>query len=134
MHRNLTFRNQYWKIIWKKASQSRRFPVCVQSVVRTIYRRMERCGLRALNFSNISDDELDRNVTEAAKDFPFCGEQMLKFLYNERGIKGVSRKLISDLRPKTPKTQTPKLQAPRLLVFSIIYVANSSQFLSPIVL
>ena len=62
---------------------------------------MERWGLRVLNFSNISDDELDRNVTEAAKDFPFCGEQMLKFLHKERGIKGVSQKLISDLRPKT---------------------------------
>ena len=54
---------------------------------RTIYRRMERYGLRALNFSNISDDELDQHVTEAAKDFPFCGEQMLKFLLKERGIK-----------------------------------------------
>ena len=38
---------------------------------RTIYRRMERYVLRALNFSNISDDELDRHVTEAAKDFLF---------------------------------------------------------------
>ena len=45
---------------------------------------------------------------------------MLKFLHKERGIKGVSRKLISDLRPQTPKTQT--------------IIANSSQFLSPNVL
>ena len=45
---------------------------------------------------------------------------MLKFLHKERGIKGVSRKLISDLRPQTPKTQT--------------FIANSSQFLSPNVL
>ena len=62
---------------------------------------MKRCGLGALNFSNISDNELDPNVTEAAKDFPFCGEQMLKFLHKESGIKGVSRKLISDLRLQT---------------------------------
>ena len=81
----------------------RRFPVCFQSVEGTIYRRMERCGLRALNFRNISDDELDRHLTEATKDFPFCGEQMLKFRYKERGINGVSRKLISDLRPQTPR-------------------------------
>lgn len=54
---------------------------------RTVYRIMERYGLRALNFSNISDDELDRVLTKAAKDFPFCGEQMLKFLLKERGIK-----------------------------------------------
>ena len=94
---------------------------------------MERPGLRALNFSNISDDELDRNVTEEAKDFPFCGEQMLKFLHKERGIKGVPQKLISDLRPKTPKTQSPKLQAPRFLFFNYLH-ANSSQFLSPNVL
>ena len=109
MHRNLTFRNRYWKIIWKRASQSRRFPVCFQSVKRTIYRKMERCGPRGLNFSNISDDELDRNVTEAAKDFPFYGEQMLKFLHRDRGIKGVSRKLISDLRPQTPETSGPSI-------------------------
>ena len=83
---------------------------------------MERCGPRALNFSNISDDELHRHLTEAAKDCPFCGEQMLKFLYKERGINGVSRKLISDLRPQTPKLQI------------IIYNANSSQLLSPNVL
>ena len=79
---------------------------------------MERCGLRALNFSNISDDELDLHLTEAAKDFPFCGEQMLKFLYKERGINEVSRKLISDLRPQTPKLQTPRIK-------KIIYIANS---------
>jgi len=61
---------------------------CMLSVSeRTIYRRMERYGLSALNFSNISDDELDQHVAEASKDFPFCGEQMLKFLLKERGIK-----------------------------------------------
>ena len=65
--------------------------------------------MRGLNFSNISDDELDRNVTEAAKDFPFYGEQMLKFLHRDRGIKGVSRKLISDLRPQTPETSGPSI-------------------------
>ena len=62
---------------------------------RTIYRRMDRYGLRALNFSNISDDKLDRSARDGSgkKYFPFCGEQILKFLHKERGIKGVSRKL-----------------------------------------
>ena len=60
------------EIIWKRASHLRRFPVCFQSVKRTIYRRMERCWLRALNSSNISDDELDQNVTETAKDENKC--------------------------------------------------------------
>jgi len=54
----------------------------------TIYLRMERyTRLRASNFSNISYDELDQHVTETSKDFPFCGEQMLKFLLKERNIK-----------------------------------------------
>ena len=34
---------------------------------RTIYRRMERYGLRALDFYNISDVELDRHVMESRK-------------------------------------------------------------------
>ena len=50
---------------------------CMLSVCeRTNYRGMERYGLRALNFINISDDELDQHVTEAAKEFPFCGERV----------------------------------------------------------
>ena len=120
-----------------------RFRVCFQSVKTTIYRRMERCGRRALNFSNISEDELDRNVTEAAKDFPFYGEQMLKFLHKERGIKGVSRKLISG--PQTSDLRPRKLR-PRNFIFLIlivyfvnifvliVHIVNSSQFLSPNVL
>lgn len=54
---------------------------------RTIYRRMERYGLRSLNFSDISDDELDHHITQLSKEFPFCGEGMLKFLLKDRGIK-----------------------------------------------
>ena len=66
---------------------------CMLSVSeRTIYRRMERYGLRALNFSNISDDELYQHVAE---DFPFFGEQMLKFLLKKSGIK-VQRMRLSD--------------------------------------
>ena len=54
---------------------------------RTIYRRMEKYGLRSHNFSNISDDDLDRHVRQVSEDFPFCGEQMLRFLLKERNIK-----------------------------------------------
>ena len=49
-------------------------------------------------------------MTEAAKDFPFCGEQMLNFLHKERGIKGVSRKLrfqTSDSENPDPETSDP---------------------------
>ena len=54
---------------------------------RTVYRRMEKYGLRSLNFSNIADDDLDCNVRQLSEDFPFCGESILKFLLAERGIK-----------------------------------------------
>ena len=82
MHWHLTFLNQYWKIICKRASQSRRFHVCFQSVKEQFIAEWKDTDLGL-----ISDDELDRHVTEASKDFPFCGEQMLKFLLKERGIK-----------------------------------------------
>ena len=54
---------------------------------RTVYRRMEKYGVRSLNFSNIADDDLDRNVRQLSEDFPFCGESIFKFLLAERGIK-----------------------------------------------
>ena len=37
----------------------------------------ERYGLRSLNFSNISDDDLDGHIRQLSKDFPFCGEQIV---------------------------------------------------------
>ena len=40
---------------------------------RTVYRRMERYGLRSLNFSNISDDDLDGHKRQLSKDFPLEG-------------------------------------------------------------
>ena len=54
---------------------------------RTVYRRMERYGLGSLNFSNISDDDLDGHKRQLSKDFPFYGGQMLKFRLKKRDIK-----------------------------------------------
>lgn len=54
---------------------------------RTIYRRMQSYGLSSLDFSDIRDDELDRHTADLSKDFPFCGEGMMKFLLQGRGIK-----------------------------------------------
>ena len=104
------------EIIWKRASHLRSFPVCFQSVERTIYRRMERCRLRALNSRNISDDELDRNVTETAKDENKCWNFFTKKEASKECHENWFR--TSDL--KTPKIQT--------------FIANSSQFVSPNVL
>ena len=44
------------------------------SIQRTIYCRMEKYELGSHNFSNISDNDLDRHLSEVSKDFPFCGE------------------------------------------------------------
>lgn len=54
---------------------------------KTIYRRKQCYRLSSLNFSDISDDELDHHTTEFSKYFPFCGEGMIKCLLKERGIK-----------------------------------------------
>ena len=53
----------------------------------TIYRRMQSYGLSSQDFSDVSYEELDNHITELSKDFPFCGEGMIKFLLQERGIK-----------------------------------------------
>jgi len=53
----------------------------------TIYSRMQSYGLSSLDFSVISDKDLDHHITELSKDFLFCGEGMIKFLLQERGIK-----------------------------------------------
>ena len=53
----------------------------------TVYRRMQYYGLSSHSFTVIGDNELDRHITELTKEFPFCGEGMLKYLLQERGIK-----------------------------------------------
>jgi hypothetical protein len=53
----------------------------------TIYRRMRSYGLSKLSFSDISDEELDVNVSAIAMEFPFCGETIFKQLLKGKGIK-----------------------------------------------
>ena len=53
----------------------------------TIYRRMRSYNLSKLDFSNISDAELDRHLAEIAHEFPHCGESMVKGILMQRGIK-----------------------------------------------
>ena len=53
----------------------------------TIYRRMRSYNLSKLDFSNISDGELDRHLVEIAHEFPHCGESMVKGILMQRGIK-----------------------------------------------
>ena len=44
---------------------------------RTVYRRMAQFSLSKNNFSSICDEDLDFTLSEIAKDYPRCGENML---------------------------------------------------------
>lgn len=53
---------------------------------RTIYRRMEKYGLKKCSFSGLSDNELDQRVKEFTQQFPSCGENMLRHLLSQSNI------------------------------------------------
>ena len=53
----------------------------------TIYGRMRSYGLSKLDFSEITDQQLDTKVSKIVQDFPFCGENMIKQLLLGKGIK-----------------------------------------------
>lgn len=53
----------------------------------TIYRRMRHYGLSKLEFSVISDEELDQQMAAITKDFPHCGEGMIKQILLQKNIK-----------------------------------------------
>ena len=44
-------------------------------------------NLSKLDFSDISDEQLDVYVRDIAKDFPLCGEVMIGQLLRGKGIK-----------------------------------------------
>lgn len=52
-----------------------------------IYLRMRSYDLSKLNFTDISDKQLDICVREIARDFPFCGESLFKQLLRTKGIR-----------------------------------------------
>ena len=52
-----------------------------------IYRRMRQYGLSKMDFSEISDDHLDREVKEITVEFPHSGEGLVKQMLLTRNIK-----------------------------------------------
>ena len=46
----------------------------------TIYRRMRYYELSKLEFSEISDEDLDRQMADITKEFPYFGEGLIKQL------------------------------------------------------
>ena len=53
----------------------------------TIYRRTRCYGLSKMEFSAITDEELDRQIDEITLRFPNCGQVLLKQLLAGRGVK-----------------------------------------------
>ena len=53
----------------------------------TIYRRMRQFGLSKVDFSDIPDEHLDRNIKEITLEFPHSGEGLLKQVLLMRNIK-----------------------------------------------
>ena len=53
----------------------------------TIYRRMRQYGLTKMEFSDVSDDELDKVISEITKEFLHCGEGLIKQLLLGKNIK-----------------------------------------------
>ena len=54
---------------------------------RTVYRRMAQFSLSKNNFSSICDEDLDFTLSEIAKDYPRCGENMLRQMLMVKGIR-----------------------------------------------
>lgn len=48
---------------------------------------MAQYGLSKMNFSEISDNDLDLKLGEILKDFPLCGENLLRQMITLKGIR-----------------------------------------------
>ncbi|CAG2190212.1 unnamed protein product [Mytilus edulis] len=53
---------------------------------RTVYRRMAIYDLSKTSFSEMKDNDLDRNLIEIIRDFPQCGETFLRIMLKRKGI------------------------------------------------
>ena len=53
----------------------------------TVYRRMGRYSLSQLQFTEITENELDEVVEEITMEYPSCGDGLLKQILADRGIK-----------------------------------------------
>lgn len=54
---------------------------------RTIYRRMGQYGLSKMEFSDVSDEHLDRQICQITREFPHCGEGLIKQMILGKNIK-----------------------------------------------
>ena len=61
----------------------------------TVYRRMRQYGLSKFEFTDISDKDLDAEVEQVTVEFPYCGENFIKQILYQKGVK-VQRMRIRD--------------------------------------
>ena len=61
----------------------------------TIYRRMRQYGLSKFKFTDIPDKDLDAEVKKVTVQFPYCGENFIKQILYQKGVK-VQRMRIRD--------------------------------------
>lgn len=60
-----------------------------------IYRRMRQYGLSKFKFTDIPDRDLDAEVKKVTVQFPYCGENFIKQILYQKGVK-VQRMRIRD--------------------------------------
>ena len=53
----------------------------------TIYRRMRQYGLSKMKFSDVTEGDLDRVVSEITKEFPHSGEGLIKQMLLSKNMK-----------------------------------------------
>ena len=53
----------------------------------TIYLRMNRYGLSKFEFTDISDEEVDGEIDKVTKEYPYCGENLIKQILFHNGVK-----------------------------------------------
>ena len=85
--------------------------LCVSE--RTIYRRMEDYNLSKQNFTEISNDDLDSNLADLIREFPNCGEVMLRELLKGRRIR-IQRQPLRESLQRIDKTGSQSRSQKRL--------------------
>ena len=87
---------------------------------------MGRYGLSQLQFTEITDDELDGVVEEITREYPSCGEGLLKQILADRGIKlqrtrlrdsvhRVDHEGVENRKRGRPRRRTYNIQGPNQL-------------------
>ena len=66
---------------------------------RTIYRRMSQFGFSKSEFADITDMELDVHIEKITREFPYCGEALIKQFLFGKGVM-FSKLLLSKEHPR----------------------------------